>query len=110
MNDSNDHLMEVITIRLNTCGDTHSFQGILKDVAELSSDSAEFDSIKLYKSELVENDWAIYVHYPGVKKDGRSPFVTRLAEALRSVGLVHHQLWRFCDTGNIDKLFKNLKQ
>lgn len=101
--------MEVITVRLNTCGDTLSFQGILKEVAKLSSDSEGFDSIKLYKSELVENDWAIYLHYPGGKKDGKSSLVTRLAEALRSVGLVHHQLWRSCDTGDIDKLFKNIK-
>ena len=110
MNNSNDHLMEVITIRLNSCGDTNSFQEILKDVAKLSFDSAEFDAIKLYKSELVENDWAVFLHYRHVKKDGKSPLVTRLAEALRSVGLVRHQLWRSCDTTNIDTLFKNIKK
>jgi hypothetical protein len=109
MNDSNNHLMEVITVRLNTCRDTQSFQGIMKEVAKLSSESSEFDSIKLYKSELVENDWAIYLHYPAVEKEGKSSLAARLTEVLHSVGLVHHQLWRPCDIGDIDKLFKNLK-
>lgn len=104
-----DHLIEIITVRLNTCDGTHSFQEILKDVMNSSQGSPDSELIKLYRCEVVENDWAIYLHSPVVEKGGRSSLAARLAEALCTVGLVHHKLWRSCDIENIDKLFKNIK-
>lgn len=110
MKDRKDHLIEVITVRLNSCSTTHTFQEIVKDVMDSATQSTDFESIKLYKSEMVDNDWAIYLHSPMIEKDGKSSLATHLTESLRSVGLVHHKLWRSYDDASIGGLLENIKQ
>ena len=89
-----EYLMEVITVRLNTSGDIQAFQEILRELAKASEEELKTAAVKIYKSEQVENDWAIYLWYPEVEKNGKSSLATNLTEAIHSFGLGHHKIWR----------------
>lgn len=94
MNTANDDFIEIITVRLNACGDTQTFQAVLQELAKASTDESGPVSVKLYQSEQVENDWAIHLRYPAAAQGGKSPLGTNLADVLHSIGLVQHKLWK----------------
>jgi len=94
MKTKNDDCIEIITVRLNACGDTRAFQTVLQELLKASAEESEPVSIELYKSEQVENDWAIHLRHPVAVRGGKSPLGINLAEVLHSVGLVHHKTWK----------------
>lgn len=96
-----DELIGIITVRLNTCSDTQNFQAILKELAKAAQHEPKAYSIRLLKSDQVENDWAIHLNYSVAEKEGKSSLAANFAEALHSVGLVHQELWRSCDLSDL---------
>lgn len=62
MKTQNDDRIEIITVRLNACADNQTFQTVLQELVKASAEESEPVSIELYKSEQVENDWAIHLH------------------------------------------------
>jgi len=100
-----NEVIEMITVRLYSMGDTHAVQEILEEMTEAFKDPvSSHRSIRLYKSEEVENDWAIYLNHPATEKNKKSDLARRLVETLRSFGLVNHTVWKPCDTQEIDAL------
>ena len=98
-------LIEMIIVRLNSISDADVVQRIFIEMAEAFRQPAyQLRSVRLCKSEQVENDWAIYLHHPAKKGDGKPGLAVSLAEMLRSVGLVHHTVWRSCDAGDIGEI------
>lgn len=94
MKPKNDDCIEVITVRLNTCGDSQIFQNVLQELAKISAEESDSVSIELYQSEQVANDWAIHLRHPAAVRGGKSALGINLAEVLHSVGLVHHKTWK----------------
>jgi hypothetical protein len=55
----------------------------------------------LFQSSIIPNDWSICFWSPDTGNGGaKSSSAVRCAEALRSIGLVDHAVWRQADTGN----------
>lgn len=110
MKQTSDDLIEMITIRLYNIGDTHIVHDMLKELAEtFKKKDASYQSIRLCKSEQVENDWAIYFKHPASTAmiNKKSDLAVRLAETLRDIGLVNHTVWKPCDTRDIDELMRS---
>ena len=90
---ANRNRIEMITVRLNS-GTEEQFQKILRHVAEgVRLGKCQAQSVRFFRNEQIPNDWAIQLHYQTVENGKKSPLAIRLAEALRSVGLVNHTVW-----------------
>lgn len=106
MKTNTNELIEMISLRLNSYGDTHIFQEILNDLSDVFRQPGyPFRSARLYKSSQVDNDWAIYLRSPSAETGVKSSLAISLAEALRTVGLVHHTVWMPCDTSELNKIY-----
>lgn len=104
MKTNTDDLIEMITVRLNNYVDTHIVQETLKDLVDaFGQPGYRLRAARLYKSSQVDNDWAIYLYSPPDKRAVKSSLAISLADALRNLGLVHHTVWRPCDTDDLDE-------
>lgn len=98
MNETPDDMVEMICVRLNRTNDPNVVKNIVKDWADLlMQPSCQLQIAKLFKNRHVDNDWAIYLQFFPSEKDGKSIPAISLADALRTVGLVHHTVWHPCD-------------
>lgn len=104
---SND-LIEMITVRLNTCGDLKILNQILRELeGGFTHPGGGSGTAGIYRNGQVDSDWSICLRYPSGEKVEKSPLAINLAEILRPAGLVNHSVWLPCDESHLSGSTKN---
>ncbi|MCG8641690.1 MAG: hypothetical protein MI862_18310 [Desulfobacterales bacterium] len=94
--------LEMIIIRLNRIYPEERIKEIFKEAAKLFKESGyPVHRFSLCKSEQVENDWAVWLHCSETKEGMEPGGTEQLSRMLRSVGLIHHSIWKTCESVEI---------
>jgi len=97
MQTTHEGQVEVVVVRLKSVRDTDVVRRVFQEMtAELKQFPDALSSVMLCRSRLSENDWAFFLHHARSPGTGETVIGQKLAEALRSAGLVHRREWTPC--------------